>query len=187
MSHREQPLIDETTCGVCLKPKVGTNRVGGLGICDTCLNGGAEKAAAGRGWQLASRSWTTGTGRNTWYHCEAKGVLPGAPEMKAKFKRKVGGLFAAIFSIKTDDPLFNQSVDARSKTKEIAQQFLEDDGAQSAIMDLVGERAKVKIDGENIVAHAAAGYQYGDPPSELRVLAETAVLMAHLAKFSERG
>ena len=179
-------MTNETTCGICLTPKIGTNRVGGLGICDKCLNGGAEQAAAGRGWNLESRSWTTGHGRNQWYHCEAKGVLPGAPDMQAKFKMKVGGLFAAILSIKTDDPLFNQSVDARSKTKDLTRQFLEDDGAQSAIMDLVGERAKIKIEGEHIVAHAAAGYQYGEPPSELRVLAETAVLMAHVAKFSER-
>jgi hypothetical protein len=173
------------TCAVCQKSRKGANRLGGLDVCDVCFNGGAAEAVEHRGWVLQTKSWVHPSRDGTNFHCESIGKMPNSTGLKATFRMKTGvWWFLGMFTgIKVEDPLFNKLVMAKSDTGPKTRAFLASEGAQSAIMDLVGDYARIEVRGNRISCHAVAK----EIPSETRIEAETAVLMAHLETFAVVG
>ena len=169
------------TCALCHKSRTGMNRVSGLDVCDVCWRGGVAQATAHRGWAFRSRNRTVRTKNNTYFICDVVGTVENPLPLNATFRMKnalwtVLGWFTGQ---STGDPLFDKLVYANGSPGDAMTRFLEDDGAQSAVMDLVGEMGTVQLNGRTL----KVSVQSNDaPPDSARIEAEVAVLMAHLER-----
>lgn len=174
------------SCAICHTTHARPNRMGGLGVCDVCLHGGAADAVAHRGWRITSHSWTSRRNKQILHHCEVKAQPASAGPLKATFRMKgsLDALLRALYRSWTDDPAFDRLVYVSTSTADQTAAFLRDDGAQSAIMDLVGERAKVWIADDRVQARATSAEAHPDP---VRLEAEVAVLMVHVEAFALSG
>ena len=171
-------------CGVCQVDRPGTmNRMGGLDVCDVCARGAASESVKARGWTLNAESFVRYTRDHTWYYVRVEGTIDDPLAMTATFRMKEGYWFwlGMVWGIRVNDPLFNKLVLATSATKPLTRQFLESEGAQSALMDLVGEGGTIQVRGSSISVQVR---QEGSAPDQARIEAETAVLMAHLETFA---
>lgn len=170
-----------SSCAVCLKSKGSMNRVGGLDVCDVCFQGGVSTVVGERGWQLSAESWIAHDGEETVYYTHVQGTLATTSTLDLTVSMRTGlnALKAVFWGINVDDPLFNRTVYARSNAPARAKVFLAEDGHQSAVMDLIGERCTVTILGDAVSARAEGS----TPADQARLEAEVAVLMAHLENF----
>jgi len=173
-----------TSCAVCLTPRSEMNRVGGLDVCDVCFHGGAAAAVAPRGWQLRSDTSVFRTKDHTYYTTTTVGVLEQGSPIRATIRLRQGlwVLMSWFGGIKVADPLFNRMLYVTSATTPATRRFLESEGAQSAVMDLAGERGRIDIDGGVVRVVVALT---DEQPDEARLESEVAVLMAHLGTFAE--
>ncbi len=168
-------------CALCNKTRTGMNRTSGLDVCDVCRRGGVEAATAGRGWSFTSRSRTVRTKNSTWYIVDVEGRMGRPVPLKATFRMKRGlyALLGWVLGARTGDPLFDKLVYATGTPVDVLSDFLEDDGAQSAVMDLVGEMGTIRLQGNRTSVSVQSTEA---PPDASRIEAEVAVLMAHLER-----
>ena len=168
-------------CAVCLVQRPVMNRVGGLDVCNVCNHGGAAAAVAGRGWTLGSKYSTFRTKDDTIYTVRAQGRHTTSSGLNATFRMKQGmwALLGMFMGTSVGDPLFDKLVLARGTPADRLSRFLGGDGAQSALMDLVGEGGTITVRGPEVDVVVEAR----DMPDQARIESELAVLMTHLEGF----
>ncbi len=170
-------------CAVCEARGAAMNRLGGLDVCDSCLGGGASASASRRGWSLGAETRLVTTQDRSLHVTTVVGRLDEAPPIRATFRLREG-IWRALswfHGVKAAEPLFDRTVFVTSPTAAATARLLADEGAQSALMDLVGEGARVDVDGASV----DVVIRRPDPPDVARLTAEVAVLMAHLRAFAE--
>jgi hypothetical protein len=171
-----------TPCGVCLQPAPADamNRAGGMNVCDRCFHGGASDSVRARGWLLSATMSRFQVKETTFFTVVVTGKLDTPTPLTATFRMKSGvWMLAGLFGrTPTNDPLFNKMVYASGDTS--MRSFLESDGAQSAVMDLVGELGTIHVGGSSVSVSVT---QQDTAPEQARIEAEVAVLMAHVAAF----
>lgn len=178
-------MSEPATCALCRgaeDPK--PNRIGGLDLCRRCYDGGAVAAAHARGFGLGVKCGQVGPHDDPIF--TAKGTASvGKPLFNASFRRKgVVSLLAGLFgmAIRVKDPLFHKIGAIVTLDKARTRRFIEDDGAQSAVMDLLGEDVSVKIqEGGQL---SLSGARKNDPFDQTAIEREVAVLLVHLDRYA---
>jgi len=159
----------------------------GLDLCHDCYNADLTNRAKSWGWSLSvnlyDRTLYDRAGEKTVHHAELDAsITPATGPMKISFERE--GLKSDIAKvlvreIQVGDPLFDKAIWIRTKTREPAEEFLKQEGVQTAIMGL-GVGGKLEIDGGTVVAHAMDdfGIDYQ------RYLLEAVALLYYLHRFN---
>jgi hypothetical protein len=141
----------------------GFNRVAGLDVCDGCLYGDMETRLGHLGIKVGGKAtqverqvggcYRTGTVQ-TFYEIEVAGNCRATSGFALAFSRETfGEKLLKLFTreIQVGDPLFDDHVFIRAKGDErAARTFLDDEGVQSAIMELVGVEGHVTIEDGSI-------------------------------------
>jgi len=173
------------TCDLCQGTYASADRMGGMNVCDRCVGGWAVEEADQRGWSISEEQWTTKHNDQVTFHGMVSGQLPVGLPIETTIRVKQGlWAFVGLFSgVKTGDPLFDKLAWVKPDKRGLMKRFLADEAAQSAVMDLVGEGARIKISERYVEAHASG-------PESIkmnRLGVETIILMTHLTRFVEGG
>jgi len=152
-------------CGLCGGDPgaSGYNRVGGLDICDGCLHGDMSTRLKHMGIVVDGKAVQVARSSGSAYdsgdphivvEIEVGGTCPnhlpiGLAFSREGFTAKIAKLFTK--EIQVGDPLFDDFIYIRcSGDEDIAERFLADEGVQTAIMELVGPKGHVTIEGGQI-------------------------------------
>lgn len=175
-------------CALCGAPSAaeGLNRISSLDVCDVCTHGDLSYRLANRGWQSSSREWVTENDNGATFHVEVSLVTRSAPPIQATFARNnllQRGLSIFGGGVKTGDPTFDDLIAVMSKTKEFTRAFLQLEGPQNAVMELVGEGGKVFLNGGQLQCKAVSRETLTAQPFHL----QACVLMHHLEMLDTRN
>jgi len=165
-------------CGTPCSPS-GLNRVSALDVCDQCTLGDLSSRLLGRGWQSGSREWVVENDNGATFYVEVFVSISGAPPIQATFLRNNilrRGLALFGGGVSIGDPTFDDSIFVSSRTKAFAKAFLQLEGPQNAVMELVGEGGKVTLNGGQLHCRAASRETLTAQPFHL----QCCVLMHHL-------
>lgn len=181
----------DETCALCQKPTEPRDitRRHQLCVCEDCAVGDiAARLKKERNWIVQTDQHVTETGGSRTGQArrltQTKIIIKlDGGSLKLRFRRRnLLTMIAGIVKrrITVEDPLFNQVVHATSKDRPTAQQFLDHEGVQSAIMDTLGAglRSVIDIDGSDItIWHYMAGFT----SSEQELVVSACVLAEYLA------
>ena len=146
------------TCGICDEQySSGSIRIAGMNVCPRCEVGNVLRVLASRGYALDIEIWQTENsnprsgGPNVWYHIRLLGRTPVRTNLHVRFSRenlldKVAKIFTR--EIQVGDPLFDDMIYVRAKENSPVRDFLASDGVQSAVMEMVGSRGRLTIEGD---------------------------------------
>jgi len=111
--------------------------------------------------------------------------LVGKPLFDASFRRKGLASLAGLFgmTIRVPDPLFHELGVIITRDTARTRRFIEDDGAQSAVMDLLGEDVAIKVQRSGRIV--VSGKRKSDPFDQTAIERELAVLLVHLDRWTE--
>lgn len=178
-------MSDDTVCGLC-EQSVSRNRTiraFGLDICNGCETGKREVRARHRGIELGEpRQWTEsknqGSSGASVAHCAECRATVTAPalDVRAAFTREhLGAKLAKLFrfrdEIQVGDAIFDDVVLITTETEQATRQWLDDEGVQSAILDMVADGLSVKIEGETIHARGCSSSELSGFTVQLAVFA----------------
>jgi hypothetical protein len=85
-------------------------------------------------------------------------------------------------TIRVQDPLFHKLGVIVTRDKARTRRFINDDGAQSAVMDLLGEDVSIKIKRTGQIK--LSGQRKHDPFDQTAIEREVAVLLVHLDGYT---
>ena len=143
----EIPLLrEQVTCPLCLsgvEPQRTTN-VSGFAICTLCHQGNLpHRIHLRQGWGYQFKDWFVEGTYEDYHYLEVYLFFPFPLPFPFLARRK--SLWRKIFSgIQVGDPLFDKLVHIQSKAPEKAKLWLQDERAQSLLMDFVGNFSYVK-------------------------------------------
>jgi hypothetical protein len=159
------------------------NRIGGVDLCRRCFDGGAEAAAHARGFRLAVRCEIAGHSDDPIYIAKASAAV-GKPLFNASFRHKGIASLAALFglTIRVQDPLFHKLGVIITRDKSATRRFIEDDAAQSAVMDLLGESVSIVV--QRTGQLKVSGARRLEPFDQVVIEREMAVLLVHLDRYT---
>lgn len=179
------PVSKPTACALCGSRKDRRlNRIGGVDLCHRCYEGGAVAAAHARGFALGVEL-TTWYYENTSIHRVRGRAAVARPLFDASFRRKGLASLAALFgmTLRVRDPLFHEIGVIVTRDKARTRRFIDDDGAQSAVMDLLGEDVSIKVRRTGQIQ--LSGQRQEDPFDQTAIEREAAVLLVHLDRYTE--
>lgn len=130
--------------------------------------------------------FSRGGGDKKVYIAEAKARVPG-PLFAAKFMRKGGrNLLRSLFGggLRVDDPLFHEIGRIETDDPHPTSLFMESEGAQSIVMDLLGEDVAITVRADGRVT--AMGRRKSEAFDQANIERELAVLLVHLDAFAAR-
>lgn len=169
-------------CDLCNTPYKSMNRMGGLNVCDPCVGGLAGHKAKARGWLVEEAEWVVQVKNNITYYGRVVGVINKQSPLQLTLRPKTGlwSLLGLVTGQRSGDPLFDRMVYASTRDAGPVQAWFRHDGVQSAIMDLLGDRAVVYIAGDRVEVNVAQG----EPVVMNRLVVETMVLMTYVQRFA---
>lgn len=174
-------------CALCLRESVSPpNRVGGLDLCNFCAFGGALAAAKARGYQLEVDCFAIGPSRAMTFFARGDARLE-MPALKASFRRRgFGSLLRRIFTrrVRLSDPLFHRIGHIESPERVQVLEFMDDEGVQGIVMELLGEDVNISIARNGRVK--VRGVRTSGAFDRTRLELGMAVLMVHLDRFALR-
>lgn len=178
-------MPEPSACALCRStedPK--PNRTGGVDLCRRCHDGGAVAAAHARGFGLRAKYSSVGHGEERMFKVDGGGSV-AKPLFDASFRRKGFASLAALLgmTIRVSDPLFHKLGVIVTRDKPRTRRFIADDGAQSAVMDLLGEDVNIKVRRGGQIE--VSGMRKHDPFDEIAIERELAVLLVHLDAYTE--
>lgn len=145
-------------CGICDEQYSGGSvRIAGMDVCPRCEIGNVLRILQTRGYALDIKIWQTENsnprsgGPNVWYHIRLLGRTPVQTDLHVRFSREnILDKVAKIFTreIQVGDPLFDDMIYVRSKESSPVRGFLASEGVQSAVMEMVGSRGSLTIEGD---------------------------------------
>lgn len=177
--------METSGCALCRSTKdARPNRIGGIDLCHRCYDGGAVAAAHARGFSLRVQCSTVGHGDKQFFVARGNAAV-AKPLFNASFRRKGLASLAALFgmTIRVQDPLFHKLGVIVTSDKARTRRFIENDGAQSAVMDLLGEDVGIKIRRSGQLE--VSGVRKHDPFDQTSIEREVAVLLVHLDGYAE--
>lgn len=174
-------------CGLCETERPTPNRLGGLALCTLCFEGGAAERVAARGWQIGIRtSWVrTRYGELHIVKGNARTGEPGLVPLTVRRSTGLWPIWGLLRGLRVSDPLFRKVGVAFSSSPDTAQRFLDDDAAQSSVMDLLGEGISFRVEPRGEVS--LWGQRTTDAYDEIAIERELAVLLAHLVTHARVG
>ncbi len=178
-------MSDQIACALCRSTKdPRPNRIGGVDLCYRCYDGGAVAAARARGFKLRVECSAFGRGDDRIYLVTGSGAV-AKQLFNASFRRKGLASLAALFgmTIRVQDPLFHKLGVIVTRDKARTRRFIQDDGAQSAVMDLLGEDVSIKVRRTGVIS--LSGQRKFDPFDQTAIERELAVLLVHLDRYTE--
>ncbi len=160
-------MVGSKSCYLCGTQDAGSglSRLAGFDVCDGCLRGDLSARLRSCGIsvegdarevtdQVRSSSGYGSADIRTFYEIRISGTCPAETEVGLVLGREtVGGKLLKLFKreIQVGDPLFDDAILVRCRGDEqAARDLLADDNVQSAIMELVGPRGRVTIEGNRI-------------------------------------
>lgn len=177
--------MEISACALCRSTKdARPNRIGGVDLCRRCYDGGAVAAAHARGFNLRIKCSTVGHGDKKFFVAQGQAAV-AKPLFNASFRRKGLASLAALFgmTIRVQDPLFHKLGVIVTTDKPRTRRFIDNDGAQSAVMDLLGEDVSIKIRRNGQIT--VSGVRKHDPFDQTSIEREVAVLLVHLDGYGE--
>lgn len=177
--------METPACALCRSTKDDRpNRIGGVDLCRRCYDGGAVAAAHARGFNLRIKCATVGHGDKKFFVARGNASV-AKPLFNASFRRKGFANLAALFgmTIRVQDPLFHKLGVIVTTDKARTRRFIDNDGAQSAVMDLLGEDVAIKIRQSGQIT--VSGARKHDPFDQTSIEREVAVLLVHLDGYAE--
>lgn len=177
-------MPEPTACSLCRNTEdPRPNRIGGVDLCRRCYDGGAEAAAHARGFRLGVECGIVGHGDKTVYVTKGSAAV-GKPLFNASFRRKGLASLAGLFglTIRVQDPLFHKLGVIITRDKSGTGRFIEDDGAQSAVMDLLGESVSIEVRRTGQIK--VSGGRKLEPFDQVVIEREMAVLLVHLDRYT---
>lgn len=177
-------MSDATPCALCRSTEdPRPNRIGGVDLCRRCYDGGAVAAAHARGFQLRVKCAIVGHGDKRFYVASGDASV-AKPLFDANFRRKGLASLAGLLgmTIRVQDPLFHQLGVIVTRDKPGTRRFIDEDGAQSAVMDLLGEDVSIKVKRTGQVR--LSGQRKHDPFDQTAIEREVAVLLVHLDSYA---
>ena len=182
---RHEPMSQSPACALCRSTKdPRPNRIGGIDLCRRCYDGGAVAAAHARGFRLRIECSIVGHGDNQFFVAKGNAAV-AKPLFNASFRRKGLASLAGLFglTVRVQDPLFHKLGVIITRDKPRTRRFIDNDGVQSAVMDLLGEDVSVKIRRNGHVQ--VSGARKSDPFDQTSIEREVAVLLVHLDGYAE--
>ncbi|PRP95535.1 hypothetical protein ENSA5_38180 [Enhygromyxa salina] len=177
-------MSESPRCALCRTTEdPRPNRIGGIDLCRRCHDGGAVAAAHARGFQLRVKCGFVGHGDKRVYVAQGDASV-ARPLFDASFRRK--GLASLVgllgMTIRVEDPLFHKLGVIITRDKPGTHRFIDDDGAQTAVMDLLGEDVSVKVKRAGQVK--LSGRRKHEPFDQTAIERELAVLLVHLDGYA---
>ncbi len=172
-------------CALCRRSADGLyNRVGGVDLCNSCHDGGAVAAACARGFAMEVECATLGSGKSEVQVAQGRASMP-APLFNASFRRKGLASLAGLLgmTIRVQDPLFHQLGVILTRDRARTQRFIDGEGAQSAVLDLLGESVNISVRSNGQVK--LAGRSRHEPFDPTAIELKFAVLLVHLEAYSQ--
>ena len=180
-------MSESQTCGLCLvaASRSSINRVGGIDLCDRCYHGGCVQAAELRGFQIKVTIPSYVVGARKVYVVRAEASI-AEPLFRVGFYRKhpLVWLWSLLgMGIRVEDPLFHKIGTIIAHDKKQARQFMASDGAQSAVMDLLGEDVSIVFEQSGRIR--ISGQREAEPYDPTVIEREIAVLLVHVHRFCQ--
>jgi hypothetical protein len=178
-------MAEPIGCALCRSTKDRRlNRIGGVDLCGRCYDGGAVDAADDRGFRLEVECTVVGHGDKRFYRARGSATV-AKPLFDASFRRKGLASLAGLFgmTIRVPDPLFHELGVIITRDVARTRRFIEEDGAQSAVMDLLGEDVSIKVRRTGQIR--LSGQRTSDPFDQTAIERELAVLLVHLDRWTE--
>lgn len=141
-------------------------------------------AAHARGFALGVKCTTVQYGEHRLYRAHGRAAV-AKPLFDASFRRKGLASLAALFgmTLRVRDPLFHELGVIVTSDKARTRRFIDEDGAQSAVMDLLGEDVSIKVRRTGQIQ--LSGQRQHDPFDQTAIEREVAVLLVHLDRYTE--
>jgi hypothetical protein len=177
-------MPEPAACDLCRDTKdARPNRIGGVNLCHRCFDGGAEAAALARGFRLAVRCEILGHPDDPIYTTQGSASVR-KPLFNASFRHKGFASLAGLFglTIRVQDPLFHKLGVIITRDKSATHRFIDDDAAQSAVMDLLGESVSIVV--KRTGQLQVSGGRKLEPYDQVVIEREMAVLLVHLDRYT---